>query len=285
MNSTTILIKNWKEVYDIELEGWIYRGHKNSKWPLETSLVRECDRVKGERNQLINTEHWMLREFRRRAYHYIDHLPANDDYIGWITVMQHHGAVSRLLDFTFSFYVACYFAISGSETDACVWAISDNWLRDCGCNYAMKSGFDTPDLQLRDDELDYIYTSANRFLNETYKKHKATSGAIDYLPTILMVEPLIQIRRIAVQQGVFLMPTDISLSFEKNLAAMHKYDPYQKNNSDFYRTPISQIRKIILPQSIHDEAMMHLRTMNISAETLFPGIEGFARSITESHLP
>jgi len=41
--------------------------------------------------------------------------------------MQHHGAPTRLLDFTYSFYIAAYFALEESEKDCAIWALNMKW--------------------------------------------------------------------------------------------------------------------------------------------------------------
>jgi hypothetical protein len=41
--------------------------------------------------------------------------------------MQHHGAPTRLLDFTYSIYVAAYFALESADADAAVWAVNAPW--------------------------------------------------------------------------------------------------------------------------------------------------------------
>src|SRR5262245_45070949 len=43
--------------------------------------------------------------------------------------------------------------------------------------------------------------------------------------------------------------------------------------------------KIILPHGFHGKAMFDLRTMNITSASLFPGLDGFARSLTQSLRP
>jgi hypothetical protein len=37
--------------------------------------------------------------------------------------------------------------------------------------------------------------------------------------------------------------------------------------------------KIVLPGAVHRDALRDLRAMNVTAATLFPGLEGFARSL------
>jgi len=41
--------------------------------------------------------------------------------------MQHHGAPTRLLDATYSVYVAAYFALEETWNDCAVWAINGRW--------------------------------------------------------------------------------------------------------------------------------------------------------------
>ena len=47
-----------------------------------------------------------------------------DDDFHWLALMQHHGAPTRLLDFTWSPYVAAFFALERTLGDGVVWAMN-----------------------------------------------------------------------------------------------------------------------------------------------------------------
>ena len=51
-------------------------------------------------------------------------LPAVDDDFQWLALMQHYGAPTRLLDFTWSPYVAAFFALERTLGDGVVWAMN-----------------------------------------------------------------------------------------------------------------------------------------------------------------
>ena len=53
----------------------------------------------------------LSREFRRAYHDYATHIPSQGSVIEWLALMQHHGAPTRLLDFSYSVYVAAYFPL------------------------------------------------------------------------------------------------------------------------------------------------------------------------------
>jgi hypothetical protein len=87
------------------------------------------------------------------------------------------------------------------------------------------------------------------------------------MPEIIVVNPFRLSERSTIQQGVFLMPGDISIPFEENIS---KFD------RKFDR--LTRIEIPIVPE-IRKEFLLHLHRMNISRATLFPGLQGYAESL------
>lgn len=239
----------------------VFRGQADAAWPLSTSLYRALSRREALEGA-TTTEFWMLRDFRRGAARYLNDCPSHDDYVGWLSLMQHHGAPTRLLDFTHSFYVACYFALIDTTGDSAVWAVDDEFLfRASSTAFAIKHD------GLRDQWEDESTAYANKYLGGLLGS--AAASEPDEFPLgVLAVTPFTLHARLPAQQGLFLMPLDLELDFSANLKA-------------FVKRGKSPVKKIVLTEALRIDALAHLREMNITAETLFPGIDGFARSLLQ----
>src|SRR5262249_28725749 len=77
--------------------------------------------------------------------------------------------------------------------------------------------------------------------------------------------------RLSIQQGVFLCPADVSTTFNDNIKAMTGWD----DPGNIVKLTIELDRT----ETEHFAAM--LKQMNLSSAALFPGLDGFARSIAE----
>jgi hypothetical protein len=95
-----------------ELSGdyWVYRA-QNDSVDLETTFERACQNSHFSlHSDAPSIEDNMIREFAR-VYDGDDREKVQNDTLYCLSLMRHYGAPSRLLDFTYSMYVAIYFAL------------------------------------------------------------------------------------------------------------------------------------------------------------------------------
>src|SRR5690242_18135447 len=103
---------------------WAFRGERDERWPLYSSLSRYLQNFRVAPAAWPEQEARILRIFKRKAHQYLDRPPAEDDDFQWLALMQHHGAPTRLIDFTWSPYVAAFFALERTRADGVVWALN-----------------------------------------------------------------------------------------------------------------------------------------------------------------
>jgi hypothetical protein len=243
-----------REGMPLENKEWVFRGVLN-RHPLETTLERACKSWSIPLEELPRIEVEMIREIKRKAFGLGIPLPNRDDCIWWVSLMQHYGSPTRLLDFTYSPYVAAHFAFEQllhdfSAQEAAVWAVQYKFTQAGG-----EQAVGRDDLQkIRRAELGCL----NSLFDLTEKK----------VPSVLQVTAYYLHDRITAQQGVFLCPTDVSLSFISNFKSVPGHN---KQNL---------VRKFVLPRNILKTAVAELQKMNITRHSLFPGIGGLAQSLT-----
>src|SRR5512137_2230548 len=103
---------------------WAFRGERDERWPLYSSLSRYFQNFGVKREAWREQESRILRIFKRKAHQFLDKPPDPDDDFQWLALMQHHGAPTRLIDFTWSPYVAAFFALERTLGDGVVWAMN-----------------------------------------------------------------------------------------------------------------------------------------------------------------
>jgi hypothetical protein len=256
--------KSWEEILDIGrlLNFYIFRGQKNAEWTLKSGLERACDEYRIPVEGRNHSEKRIIEEFKRRAHHYVASPP--DDDFEWLALLQHHGGVTRLLDFSHSFYVAAFFAMENATSDGAVWGIEVGPFNDR--------------LWVTDEK-------KRLYLEE--QEHRLTVELPDSNEKrVIMREPRRMNERLSVQQGLFLFPCNITVPFMDCLAAWVKDDltdatvidptELRKLITD-HKSPL--VIKIIIPRNTHTEGLEDLARMNVTAASLFPGLDGFARSL------
>jgi hypothetical protein len=197
----------------------------------------------------------LLLQFQRRAHHYIPNPPDDSDVLEWFALMQHHGVPTRLLDWTFSPYVALYFAIENSppDTDCAVWAVDTGWLAQKG-NEALPSDSRFPK--------DSGVRAFNQYLNRVLLTGNNPN-------VVVAANPIRMSERAAAQQGVFLCDLSHSGAIDISLLQMLVPTP----------PPLSPIWKVVIKTTERFRFLRELTRMNIHGASVFPGLDGFAKSL------
>lgn len=109
-----IQISTVEEFHELIKQHWdshyIYRGEDNISYELRPHFGR--DMVKSDKNT-VETELYYFNEFKRIAVPNLEYSLQNN--WDWISIAQHHGLHTRLLDWTENPLVAAYFAVRNNR--------------------------------------------------------------------------------------------------------------------------------------------------------------------------
>lgn len=243
-----LTLSRWSEFVEHTdaLQGWAFRGHVCADWPLVPSLTRRLQEFSPESRLWPLREARAMRVFRRKAHIYLQDRTALDDDLRCLALMQHHGAATRLLDFTKSPFVAAFFALESASSDVAVFALN------------------TPDLWHRSPDFDPALARAQVDPRVPGNFERYFSG--NKLPLLWFGEPSEMDSRLVAQSGLFVLPGVLDQPLDAILG--------------HYGGSGSLLTKFVLPLSMRDEAMRALYRMNVTYATLFPDLDGLARSVS-----
>lgn len=284
-------LKSWEQIFQLDkyfLSPFIFRGHSDHKWDLTTSIERTISKfnLHSYSPDYSTDERWMLHEFKRKSHQYSNHNIDFNDHFEWLAIMQHFGAPTRLLDFTYSVFIAAYFAVIESTTKAAIWAANKHIIRD---NLVDKFSLNYQKREVLKDEVNNIHIEyANTFINRDFVK-----GYV-YPSVVIPLEPKLLNERLSRQQGLFLMPTNPKLSFTNNLLGVLglteldivpiTFDELIKLSKEQQLKTEVEVIKIEIPSELHREIIRYLSEMNITSEILFPGLTGLAQSLVQTQV-
>ncbi|MBP6940504.1 MAG: FRG domain-containing protein [Syntrophorhabdaceae bacterium] len=253
-------------------DGWIFRGTIDD-WGLKTTLERYCKASGIKQEDQAGVEYELIREIQRKAYLISDiSIPPDPDMLWWVSLMQHHGAPTRLLDWTYSPYIAAYFAFEkkfkllvdkeDDESEVVVMALNAKRI-----NVERESNNRTDDISYIKRILKDIKNSKPHILDFLFEK----AEKCNFSPFVLEVNPYHLNKRLSIQQGIFLMQTNISKNFEENLKNTIGNLKNKENIMKFVITNTSKKNVLKILESLY--------RMNINHTSLFPGFDGFAQSL------
>ena len=248
----TVQLSGWPDYKSFISElspNWAYRGQASSCWVLNNAI---------ERTEFIHfrkgIEAEFLAEFQRGARNYLDKDATPGHLIEWLALMQHHGAPTRLLDMSWSPFIASYFAFENccvSEKEkVAVWCINIQHLRNKAIEIlSEKFGGD----------LEKSHNLVNEELFERIfyeNKHNV----------VFPVEPFRMNRRYSLQQSIFLSTGTSQNPFMEQLQFLG--DEMDK-----------AVVKLEIPADNKNWVLRELQQMNIHRASLFPDIDGYALSL------
>lgn len=235
---------SWQESLGRFRSNYIFRGRAGSDSGLQSSLMQ----LGGD---FASMETHLLRNFRKYAH---SNSVSSDSIWHWLAMAQHHGLPTRLLDWTYSPYVALHFATADLHTfeqDSVVHCINcieaNNYLPKTLSDVLKKEG-------------SFVFTA------EMLSGIAQNLEALDRLhaePFVLFLEPPSLDERIVNQFALFSLMSDARASLADWLA--HRPQLY---------------RKLIIPAALKREVRDKLDQANITERVLFPGLDGLSAWLT-----
>ena len=256
---TKLPAKNLDDLYAIlnslsDTQAYVFRGQASAKWHcLQPSLHRSLGETVDLENSVM-TEAMAIRAFRRHARSLLhpSELIYFDRILDSITLMQHYGAPTRLLDWTLSPWVACYFAVQGEDkNDAAIWAFNS------------------------DELLKYNHQHFRSSSYQSFGKLESAQSVEDWASAARDSGPYVKVFRyeyanpqMSAQQSLFTISGRLG---DNHDAALERSLP-----EPWHRL------KIIISRKDKDQLRRRLFTMNVSPLALFPTPDGVGRNIREA---
>ncbi len=247
--NTLLYEHSWQQPLGRFRSNLAFRGMQNARNDLSTSLTR----LGGEYG---NLEGHLLRNFRKYAHR--DAVPG-DSVWNWLAVAQHHGLPTRLLDWTFSPFVAMHFAtedIEHFDLDGVIWCVEY-----------------TKAQQLLPEALTEILEDerADVFTAEMLSRAAGTLAEFDALGDdefVVFFEPPSLDDRIVNQFALFSLMSSPTVSL----------DTWLDEHPELFR-------RLIIPAELKWEIRDKLDQANISERVLFPGLDGLSRWLKRYYTP
>jgi len=251
-----------REVEKLGRRGWVFRGHATAGWHLKSSLQRFVEEHAIDKSSWKVRESETIRRFQAVAHLYLSHVPDRKDQISWLSLVQHYGGPTRLLDFTFNPAAALYFAVREAKPGKSPFCVHALHLA------SVRSGSREKRASLP------MYSGKKPKANPKEKEYsigRKEEAGVDFVG---LFDARLASERLAAQEGLFLVPSRIDLDLEKwlrDLTVNHVPGPHSTHwlKYEFRNDSVDQYKTIV----------KQLVQMGMSAARLFPGLSGLCESL------
>jgi hypothetical protein len=249
-------VESWAELHELlyedswnpELElfrsSYAFRGGSDAAADLRSGLVRLGGDPELERQ--------LMRAFRKYAAQ--DAVPHDTDW-DWLALGQHHGLPTRLLDWTYSPYVALHFATQNMtryDVDGVVWRV------------------------------DYI--RAHEMLPDHLRAALEAEGA-NVFTTELLAEVAPSLGDLDGEFALFVEPPSFDARIVNQYALFSVVSPAEARLDDWLEAHPDLAGRIVIPADMKWEVRDKLDQANITERVLFPGLDGISRWLARYYTP
>jgi CBS domain-containing protein len=288
---------------------WIYRGHEDATWRLESGLdryLKQFGKAGLRKGDGGSRDVEFLDTFPRAEFFAISRFQAmSREYEKWendveaLIAMQHYGAKTRLLDFTTSIMVALFFAYENQANGKkrAIYAINfGSLIEQNGVWNRYKKFLETIVKRVNSGDEQARWMSESQIENQYFREFAFAEAAkwfgenvqdddIDIIPLYTVCSN----KRQMAQSGVELMPRTFDW-FDKNLARALKVSIKEVNDPSYSVSDnISEeedvgslfpthLVKLVFDPQMEKEAWQFLDQANINAASIYPDLVGIAKS-------